>query len=90
MTILVAREERCKVRKALRFMRTRLGGSAELAAALRVKPELVGKCCGASRAPSAGLAIRLARVAGVTVEAVLLSAEFPPLGVCPHCGRSGP
>lgn len=74
------------VRLALRFLRTRLGGSAKLAAALKVRRALVDKFCGARGRPSAAIAIRAARVAGVTVENVL-NGSWPPAGACPHCGR---
>ncbi len=80
-------EEQANVRLALRFLRVRLGGPTQLAAALKVKPKMIANACGVRGKPSAGLAIRAARMAGASVEDVL-SGAFPPVGTCPHCGRS--
>jgi hypothetical protein len=79
-------EESANVKAALRFLRTRHGGEKKLAALLRVSPQMVAKNCGAKRRPRAMLAIRVARLAGVSVEDVLGGA-WPPDGACPNCGR---
>jgi hypothetical protein len=81
-------EEYANVRRALRFLRTRLGGSVKLAAALKANVRTVDKACHARGKPGAALAIRAARAAGVTVEDVLLGA-WPPPKMCPFCGGSG-
>jgi hypothetical protein len=79
-------EEQANVRKALHVLRQRLGGWAELGKALRVKPAtLAGH--GGTRAPSAAVALRAARVAGIAVEEVL-AGRWPVEGACPHCGRA--
>jgi hypothetical protein len=36
---------------------------------------------------SASMAFRVARLAGVTVDDVLVG-KFPPPGTCPHCGHA--
>ena len=79
-------EEQANVRLALRFLRVRVGG-IRLAAALKVNPKTIANVCGVRGKPSAGLAIRAARLAGASVED-LLSGAFPPVGACPHCGRT--
>jgi hypothetical protein len=78
-------EEAVNVRTALRFLRTRLGGSVKLAAELKTTYATVTRMCARGGVPSAGLAIRAARLAGVSAESVLLG-EFPG-NRCPHCGR---
>ena len=79
-------EETEHARLALRFMRTRIG-AVKLAEALRVQRRLIGKACVRGGKPSAVIAIRLARVAGTTVEDVL-AGRWPPDGACPYCGRT--
>jgi hypothetical protein len=79
-------EETANVRRALRFLRTRVGVAAKLAVMLKVRQKLIDKACGARGRPSAAMAIRLARVAGVSVEEVL-TRQWPVDGACPHCGR---
>ena len=78
-------EEQKNVRAAIRFLRTRMGGNAKLAAALRANRASVDRGCLPNSRPSAGLALRVARVAGVPLEDVLQGA-WPPAGACPHCG----
>jgi hypothetical protein len=78
-------EEHANVRTALRFLRTRSGGGTKLAAALRVNAGTLKLACMTRGRPSAALAIRAARLAGVAIEDVL-SGAWPPAGACPHCG----
>ena len=83
-------EEGVRVRAALAFLRTRLGSWVNLAAAMGIKPQTLKE--GAKRRgrrPTAGLALRAARVAGVCVE-MILSGVWPKQGSCPHCGRCDP
>lgn len=79
-------EEVENARRAIRFLRTRLGGGPKLAAALRVKLQVVEKACGGLRRPSVELVLRAARLAGVPLEDVL-SGSWPPAGMCPFCGN---
>jgi len=78
-------EEQAATRRALHVLRRRLGGWEALGKALRVnRATLQGY--GSKLAPSAGVALRAARLAGVTVEE-LLAGRWPVEGACPHCGR---
>jgi hypothetical protein len=80
-------EEQRHARKALHFLRAKLGSWPKLAAAMKVRaPTLCTVSRG--RAVTAGLALRAARLAGVPVEDVL-SGAWPKAGSCPHCGRLG-
>lgn len=74
------------MRLALRFLRTRLGGT-QLANALKIRRALLDKYLGKNGRPSAAIAIRAAPIAGVDVQ-LLLDGRYPPEGMCPHCGRS--
>jgi hypothetical protein len=81
-------EEQQNVRRALGFLRSKLGSGTKLAKALNVHPTMLEKMIpltGRSK-PQAGLALRAARLAGVPVED-LLSGAWPPDGQCPYCGR---
>jgi len=73
--------EAANVRAALIFLRARLRGNAKLAAVLKTTHATVNRFCSTRGYPSAGIAIRVARVAGVDVEAVL-HGEWPPEGAC--------
>jgi hypothetical protein len=72
--------EQANVRAAARFLRARMGCWANVAKALRVDKKTV------RLAASPTTAFRIARLAGVGVDAVLTGA-YPPPGACPHCGN---
>ena len=74
-------EEQTNVRAALRFLRARFGGWLVLARTLGVSKST-------AKRPNPGpvLAFRVARLAGVGVDAVL-SGAFPAPGTCPNCGH---
>lgn len=78
-------EEQANVRRALHVLRRRLGSYEALAKAMRANGRTLEQY-GSKAAPSAGIAIRLARLAGVPVDDVLTGA-WPVAGACPHCGR---
>ncbi len=80
-------DELGNVRRALRFLRAKLGGAAQLATALGVTVPAVHRAFEAKRRPSVALALRASRVADVPLESIL-RGEWPPEGACPHCGRS--
>ena len=82
---LTTDEQKC-VRTALRFLRARCGGWGPLAKLLHAKPESLAKTAGGKIA-SAGIAFRVARLAGVAVDDVV-TGRYPPTGACPHCGHS--
>ena len=71
--------ELANVRKALTFLRARCGGVKVLAKALHTSKQSL-------RAPSASLVFRVARLAGVGVDAVV-GGTYPPAGACAHCGH---
>lgn len=78
--------ERANVIAALNVMHIRLGTWQAVAKAMSVTPRVVENAVARKRKPSAGLAIRVARLAGVSVDDVL-SGAFPKPGSCPMCGR---
>lgn len=78
-------EEQRNVRAALRFLRTRLGGWDALVKATRLSRKTLENVSH-GQLSSAGLAIRLARVAQVPVDDVL-AGRWPAPGMCAHCGR---
>ena len=78
-------EEISHLRTAMRFLRVRCGSWASLAKAIRGSG-ITLQTMVHRKPPSAGVAIRLARIAGVPVDD-LLTGRFPPPGACPHCGR---
>jgi DNA-binding XRE family transcriptional regulator len=79
-------EEVSNVRRALDFLRSQQGGTEKLATALGVRPKTLAMMFTKTGKPSAGLALRTARLAGQPVEAIL-AGEWPREGACPHCGR---
>jgi hypothetical protein len=80
-------EECERVRAALAFLRAKHGSWRALALAMGIKPDTLEEAAKRrGRRPTAGLALRAARVAGVCVETVL-SGAWPAAGACPHCGR---
>jgi hypothetical protein len=81
-------EESANVRKALRFLRARHGGTEKLAEALGVGAKSLATMLSKKGKPGAGLALRAAKMAGVPAEDVLRGA-WPVDGSCPYCGRSG-
>ncbi len=81
-------EEQGNVKRALAVLRQRLGGNEALAKALAAKTDTIRSYGKARGRPSAGIAIRAARLAGASVDDVL-AGRWPVDGACPHCGRVG-
>jgi len=79
-------EEQAHVRVALRFLSKRFGTYQKLAEAMAAKRATV-LLAGRTGSVSAGIALRVARAAGVSFEDVL-AGRFPTAGACPYCGRS--
>lgn len=78
-------QERACVKEALRFLLHRERSWSAVAKLLGVET-LAPKEAAKPRAnPSAGIALRVARAVGVSIEDVL-TGRWP--GVCPTCGRS--
>lgn len=79
--------EEAHVRRALRVLKRRYGGWQPLCEALRMRlKSLERMVSGRDRPVAPGVAIRVARLAGVPVDDVL-SGAFPRAGACPTCGR---
>lgn len=76
--------EQANVRTAIRFLVKRLGSMQKLAAAMSSKTGTVKQSLRGG--VSAGITIRVARVAGVSAEE-LLAGRWPAVSACPHCGR---
>ena len=81
-------EECANVRRAIGVLRIRLGGLAAVATALGLRRNTVEHMASRQGKPGAGVALRVARLAQVTVEDVL-SGAFPKPGSCPMCGLGG-
>ncbi len=79
--------EQENVKKALRALLLRCGSLDALARALKSCKRTVGWSYGAKGRPSAGIAVRAARLAKVPVDDVL-EGRFPKPGCCAYCGRS--
>ena len=79
-------DEQRNVRAAFNYMRARMGGARLVAEAIGIGVASAKKVCAGDPKvkPNAGMAIRIARLAGVPIEDVL--AGRWPVG-CPHCGR---
>lgn len=85
MSDLTAKEQGA-VRVAIRFLKARAGMWAPLAKTLRVHRRTLGAIASGRLPVTASVAVRVARLAGVGVDDVLLG-RFPPAGACPHCGH---
>jgi hypothetical protein len=79
-------EEQANARKAIRFLAKRFGTYRKLAEAIGAKRATVLLAGRTAGRVSAGIALRVARVAGVSLEDVL-AGRFPADGACPYCGR---
>lgn len=83
-------EEAECVRVALRVLSARYGSKVALARRIGVHVNNVARWVASrghtARAPTAAVALEVARIAGVSVDDVL-SGEFPAPNSCPICGR---
>lgn len=79
-------KEQNHVRSALRFLRRRLGTWATVADALHSAPKTIDNVVNGYNNVSASMAIRVARLAGVMVDDLLVGKFLPP-GACPNCGH---
>ena len=78
-------QERQHVKQALRLLCVRHGGNEAVARAMDISEHMIERATSRRSRPSPGLAIAVARLAEMPVEA-LLSGEPVP-GRCPTCGR---
>lgn len=76
------------MRVAIKVLKVRFGSNQKLAKQLGVSWGSLSHMLESKRQPSAGVAIRVARVAGASVDAVL-AGDWPTPGMCPMCGRTG-
>lgn len=79
-------EEQANVKAAIRFLRCRVGSWLALETATGVKVKTLQWSSGKKTGVTAGVAIRVARAAGASIDDVLRGA-WPPAGACPHCGQ---
>lgn len=79
-------EEQERVRAAMHYLRVRAGGWKPLAHALGFKAHTVRHVKGREKNVSPTMTLRIAKLAGVSVDD-LLNGRFPHPGACPHCGR---
>lgn len=84
--LALTQEEQENGRRALRFLRFRVGGWKTMAIGLGFKRKTLTNVSEKTKGVSVNLAFRIARMAGVSVEDVI-TGKFPPPGACPHCGR---
>ena len=77
--------EQKHVRTTLRVLRRQLGTWAAVGDALRCAAETAKKAASGHDGVSAGMAIRVARLAGVTVDDLLEGRCMPD--ACPKCGH---
>lgn len=77
-------EEQANVRAAMAYLRVRYGSLRALARLMKSNDGTVRNAM--HRPVTAGIALRVARIAGTTMEE-LLSGAWVPKGVCRHCGR---
>jgi hypothetical protein len=80
-------KEQKHVRIALRLLWRRLDGWRNVANVLHCKGDTLEKVANGRRPVSASMMVRVARVAGVSLDE-LLSGKYAPDGTCPHCGRT--
>lgn len=78
--------EQNHVRAALRHLHRRAGSWEPVAAALHTKRPNIFKALSGRCGVTASLAVRVARLAGVMIDDLLVGRFLPP-GACPNCGH---
>lgn len=79
-------DEEANVMAAAAKLRVECGSWVDLADALGVKRVTLFNACTGGTKPGAGLALKLARLAKVSIDDIL-GGVFAKPGVCPMCGR---
>ena len=79
-------DEQAHAKAAVKFLRERFGSYLAMAKATGLSFALVKHTVKPKARVSAGVALRIARVAGAPLEAIL-SGAWPTPGLCPRCGR---
>lgn len=85
MSDLDAKEQQ-HVRAALRYLHNRLGTWKAVADGVKASTETLKTVMRGSDPVSASLAFRVARLAGVMIDDLLVGKFVPP-GACPNCGH---
>lgn len=85
MLDLTAAEQK-HVRKALMFLRWRVGKWETLAKSLRYRPDSLEKIANGRRSVTAMLALHVARFLDVKFDDLINGASVPT-GTCPFCGH---
>ncbi|KYF75847.1 hypothetical protein BE17_23580 [Sorangium cellulosum] len=86
-SVVLTRDESAALRAALKNL-NRSRTWAEIAREIGVCSNTVRHVASGHTPGSAGLALRVARLAGLSLERVLVPGPVGP-SVCPTCGRSG-
>jgi hypothetical protein len=81
--------EQGNARAALRVLKRRAGSWPELATLVGLRVGTAQSALKPNGSVSAGVALRIARAAGVPLETVL-SGAWPAPNACPHCGQPLP
>jgi hypothetical protein len=81
-------EEQACVRVAFGVLKVRYGTVTKIAEAMGVPAKSLKNTFGIRGNVTVGMALEVARLAGVRIDAVL-DGEFPEPGACPMCGRTG-
>jgi transcriptional regulator with XRE-family HTH domain len=79
-------EQRANVRRTMDILRTKHGDWKRVARVMGVSSQALMRALSGTGKPGAGVAVRAARLAGVTVEDVIGGA-YAKAWVCPTCGR---
>ena len=82
----LSEQEQANVRRAIRYLRARLGTWVAVARAVRIKRATVRRVRDGGRVRPY-VAGKVARAAAVQVED-LMAGRYPAAGTCPHCGRT--
>jgi hypothetical protein len=82
----LTKEEQEHVRAAVRFLAIKCGTLKLLSAALGGPKGLFGSVGLDRQEMTASIAVRLSRLAQVSVDD-MLAGRYPVNGMCPHCGR---
>jgi hypothetical protein len=79
-------QEQANVRRAIRYLRARLGTWVAVARAVRIKRATVRRVRDGGRVRPY-VAGRVARAASVSI-ADLTAGKYPDAEICPHCGQA--
>jgi len=84
---MLSADEHRNLRQVLKNLRLRYGSWSCLGEVMGIRPGSLAAAATRNGHGSAAIALRAARAAGSTVEAVL-AGKLIPAGVCPTCGAA--